>query len=183
MGGEGVRIRREWAMPNAATFTILPIAELLKRYVKRPEAWADPFSGWNSPAGMTNDLNPKAPTKHHLDARHFLSGIRDGSLEGVIFDPPYSPRQVKEVYDSIGIKLAQEDTQATFWSSVKDAAARKVCIGGTAVCCGWNSAGFGRSRGFEFVEILLVPHGGMHNDSIVTAEVRVQESLSSFGEM
>lgn len=34
----------------------------------------------------------------------------------------------------------------------------------------WNSGGFGKNLGFEMIEILLVPHGGHHNDTIVTVE-------------
>jgi len=30
--------------------------------------------------------------------------------------------------------------------------------------------GIGKNRGFEMVEILLVPHGGSKNDTIVTVE-------------
>lgn len=30
--------------------------------------------------------------------------------------------------------------------------------------------GIGKTRGFEIVEILLVAHGGNHNDTIVTVE-------------
>ena len=35
---------------------------------------------------------------------------------------------------------------------------------------GWNSIGFGKNRGFEIIEILLVAHGGTKNDTIVTVE-------------
>lgn len=41
---------------------------------------------------------------------------------------------------------------------------------GLAISCGWNSGGFGKMLGFEIVEILLVAHGGNHNDTIVTVE-------------
>ena len=30
--------------------------------------------------------------------------------------------------------------------------------------------GIGKNRGFEMIEILLVPHGGSKNDTIVTVE-------------
>lgn len=30
--------------------------------------------------------------------------------------------------------------------------------------------GIGKKNGFEIIEILLVAHGGMHNDTIVTVE-------------
>jgi len=42
--------------------------------------------------------------------------------------------------------------------------------GGIAICFGWNSMGFGLTRGYELKEILLVTHGAAHNDTIVTVE-------------
>lgn len=163
-------IGRQWAMPSRWTFRIKPIAELIARYVDPRDVWADPFAGENSPATITNDLNPTRPTDYHMQAVDFLRAFDDESLDGVLFDPPYSPRQVKEVYDEIGIALAQVDTQAKFWSQCKDEIARSVMPGGLALSFGWNSQGMGKSRGFTLEEVLLVPHGGMHNDTIVTVE-------------
>ena len=39
---------------------------------------------------------------------------------------------------------------------------------------GWNSGGIGKTKGFEIVEILMVAHGGWHNDTIVTIEKKVK---------
>jgi hypothetical protein len=44
-----MKIERKWAMPNKWTFTIKPIAELLKEEVTEG-MWCDPFAGKNSPA-------------------------------------------------------------------------------------------------------------------------------------
>ena len=38
------------------------------------------------------------------------------------------------------------------------------------MCFGWNSSGVGIKRGMKLIEVLLVPHGGSHNDTIVTVE-------------
>jgi hypothetical protein len=40
------------------------------------------------------------------------------------------------------------------------------------ISCGWNSAGMGSNRGFDVQEILMVCHGGAHNDTIVVVEKR-----------
>jgi len=172
-------ISRAWAMPNASTFTIKPIAALLDRYVPlNGEGWADPFAGWASPAEWTNDLNPELSAKSHCDARAFASGLPAG-LTGVLFDPPYSPRQIAEVYKSVGLAVGVEDTQnGRLYSETRDLLAPKIEPGGIAISCGWNSSGFGRARGFKIVEILMVCHGGAHNDTIVTVESKIQESLS-----
>jgi hypothetical protein len=49
--------------------------------------------------------------------------------------------------------------------------------GGYAICCGWNSIGIGKKRGFKLIEVLLVCHGRLHNDTIVTVEQKVQTHL------
>ena len=36
----------------------------------------------------------------------------------------------------------------------------------------WNSGGIGKKLGFEAQEILMVHHGGWHNDTIVTVEIK-----------
>lgn len=42
------------------------------------------------------------------------------------------------------------------------------------ITCGWNSGGIGQGLGFEIQEILLVPHGGWHNDTIVVVDKKVR---------
>lgn len=171
MGSRSVSaIRRVWAMPSRHTFTIKPIAELLARYVGDGRGWADPFAGENSPAEFTNDLHPGKPTKHHVHAREFVA-VLPAPLEGVLWDPPYSPRQIRECYDGIGIKGPAQDFQSL--ADIKRELGLRIRPGGLAICCGWNSGGFGKTLGFEQIEVLLVPHGKDHNDTIVTVERRI----------
>lgn len=92
-------IERKWAMPNKHTFLIQPIKKFLSEELT-VGTWIDPFCGYNSPAEITNDLNPNIPAKHHMDALAFLRSIASESVDGVLFDPPYSPRQVRECYDA-----------------------------------------------------------------------------------
>lgn len=174
-----MKLSRTWAMPSRWTFTIPPIRKLLDRYVGDGKMWIDPFAGENSHAETTNDINPDRPTTHHLHAMDFVTNLNDGYHKGILFDPPYSLRQVKECYDGIGIKMSFEDSKK-FPNNVKDAAANKIIAGGHALSFGWNSGGFGKKRGFEIIEILLVAHGGHHNDTIVTVEKKINHSLSDF---
>lgn len=163
-------------MPDRWTFKIDPIARLINRYIGDGIGWIDPFAGENSPAEITNDLNPDRPTKYHLHAKDFalqLSGIYNGCL----FDPPYSLTQVKECYNGIGIDIMSKDDVQMFPTNVKDAIAPKIKTGGIVISFGWDSIGFGFSRGFEIIEIMLVSHGGRHNDTIVTVERKIQSSL------
>jgi hypothetical protein len=170
-----VIIERTWAMPNKWTFKIKPIAALLKAEMT-DGLWIDPFAGMTSPAAITNDLNPDMPTVYHKDALDFLKSFADGSVDGVLFDPPYSQRQVQECYQGIqgGLKW---DGRMTFWSRAKNEVARVIRPGGKALCFGWNSMGLGLSRGFEMERIMLVPHGGSRNDTIVTVERKTKDSI------
>src|SRR5690606_3106111 len=154
-------------MPNKWTFTIKPIRDLLAEELT-DGSWIDPFAGENSPATITNDLNPIRPTDYHLNAIDFLRMFDDESVDGVLFDPPYSPRQVKECYDSIGIE--NWDGRVNFWSDCKNEIARIVKPQGKVICFGWNSMGIGKKRGFTMDRILLVPHGGNKNDTICVVE-------------
>ena len=159
-------------MPSKWTFTIKPIKELIDEEMTEG-VWVDPFAGENSPATITNDLNPVRPTNYHMQALEFLKMFDDSSVEGVLFDPPYSPRQVKECYDSIGIE--GWDGRVNFWSDCKKEVARIVKPNGKVISFGWNSAGIGKSRGFGITRILIVPHGGSRNDTICTVDIKEVE--------
>ena len=166
-------------MPNRWTFKIKPIRELLIRYVGDGVGWVDPFAGQSSPAEITNDLNTELNTKYHLHAHEFVKQLDGDAYNGILFDPPYSLRQVKECYNTIGIKMSFEDSKR-FPNCVKDVAAPKIEPGGIAISCGWNSGGFGKKRGFEIIEILMVPHGGHHNDTIVTVERKINNYIDQY---
>ena len=146
-----MNIDRIWAMPNKRTFQIKPIKELIEEEVTG--LWIDPF-----------------PYPYKKDALEYLLTIKDRSVDGVLFDPPYSPRQLKECYDSLGMSL--HDTKSSVWSKWKDEIARVIKQKGKCISFGWSSQGLGKNRGFELQRILLVPHGGNHNDTIVTVETK-----------
>lgn len=173
-----IQFNREWSMPSMHTFTIEPIRKLICKYVTNTcgLGWIDPFAGENSPAQITNDLNPDKPAMYHLHAKDFSEQLK-GKYRGVLFDPPYSLRQTKECYDGFGYSMDLEDTQS-FPNNIKKIIAPKIFVGGYAICCGWNSGGFGKDLGFEMIEVLLVPHGGHHSDTIVTVEIKTQGTLN-----
>lgn len=123
---------------------------------------------------MTNDIDEDHDTDFHLDALEFLKTFKNGQVDLVLYDPPYSPGQVSEVYKKLGMSVNMQTTQASYWGDQKKEIARIVKIGGVVITCGWNSGGIGKTNGFEIVEILLVPHGGWHNDTIVTVERKIK---------
>lgn len=171
-----MKIERKWSMPNKNTFDIKPIKELLANEVDNSKLWIDPFANKNKIATITNDLNPEYDTTHHMDALEFLKMFDDNSVDGVLYDPPYSPRQVSECYKHVGYNVTQETTRASFWGNHKKEISRIVKKGGKVITFGWNSGGIGMKYGFEIQHILLVPHGGWHNDTICTVEIKKDEN-------
>lgn len=170
-----MKIERKWAMPNKNTFSIKPIKTLLEEEVDQNKKWIDPFANNSKVATITNDLNTEFDTDYHMDALEFLKMFKTGSVDGVLFDAPYSPRQISECYKGMGVSLTSKTTQASFWGDIKKEIGRITKIGGKAITFGWNSGGVGKSNGFEIERILLVPHGGWHNDTIVVVERKVRE--------
>jgi hypothetical protein len=178
MVGDALIIRRQWAMPSKNTFEIKPIKELIHRYYKSNETWLNPFANTNT-YGITNDLDTQYSTDYHLDALDFLQLYKDkvqkneDVIHGVLYDPPFSPRQVSECYKRLGKTVNMQTTQASYWSNHKKLISDIVQKDGIVITCGWNSGGIGKKYGFEIVEVLLVPHGGWHNDTIVTVEKKL----------
>lgn len=166
-------IERIWAMPNKNTFDIKPIKSLILSELT-DGLWIDPFANKNKLASITNDLNEEFDTDYHMDALDFMKMFDTESVDGVLYDPPYSPRQVSECYNNVGYNVTWDTTKASFWGNHKREISRIVKVGGKVITFGWNSGGIGAKYGFKIERILLVPHGGWHNDTICTVEVKVK---------
>jgi len=165
-------------MPNHETFTIPPIKELLDLEINDDgKNWLDPFARNSCRAEKRNDINPETKAEYHLDAVEFLKMFSDNSMEGCLYDPPYSPRQVKECYDGIGRVYTFEESSNQKIKEAKNEIARVVKPGGKVISFGWNSNGIGEKRGFRKVRILLVSHGGSHNDTICVVEQKRKDNL------
>ena len=140
-----MKFSRTWAMPSADTFSVQPIKDFVLRYVT-PDS-CDPFARDSEIATDTNDLNPETKAKYHMEAQAFLTKMADEGrrYSSVLFDPPYSPRQISEVYQSCGLKVGMEETQsARLYSRCRDQIARIVPVDG--------------------VEVVEVAPGGSHDD-------------------
>jgi hypothetical protein len=157
-----MKIERIWAMPNSRTFTIPPIKRLLEDETIGGSI-IDPF-----------------PFPFKTDALEYLKSISSDSVENVRFDPPYSQRQLREMYDNAGLSL--EKMNNGYWSECRKEIARITKIGGKVISFGWNSNGIGKGLGFEIIRILLVAHGSQHNDTICVVEKKVQSNLTTMKE-
>jgi hypothetical protein len=151
-------------MPSKWTFEIKPISEIISRYLT--PNWADPFAGQTSPVEITNDIEGRS-AKYQMDALEFLKSLSDNSVNGVLFDPPYSVEQCLRRYTP---KQNGTAGRAEYWAKCKDEIARIVKPDGYCISFCWDSTGVGKKRGFEIVEVMLVCHGACHNDTIVTVE-------------
>ena len=160
-------------MPSPHTFEIKPIRQLIDKYIAGKSKIIDPFSNNNHIAHITNDLDPVCNADFHMDAIDFLKLFADKSVDCVLYDPPYSTRQVSECYTKLGKSVNMQTTQTSYWTNQKKEISRIVDENGIVITFGWNSGGIGKKYGFEILEILLVPHGGWHNDTICTVEKKI----------
>jgi hypothetical protein len=174
-GGE-MKISRQWNMPSKDTFSISCIREFINRYYQRGGITIDPFARNSRYGTYTNDLNPDTKATYHMKAVDFLGKMVDDGVRAdlVLFDPPYSLRQVKECYESYGDKefTYQDTITAVIWKREKELCLELLKVGGYFLHFGWHSNGMGKKRNFRIVEIMLVAHGRAHNDTICMSEIK-----------
>lgn len=183
-------ITKKWAMPNSKTFTILPIKELIIKYLQENGIVLDPFANEMSIKNVikskyiSNDLDSSYQCDYSMDALEFFKMFDNNSIDLILFDPPYSPRQVKECYTELELTVTIEQTGAQYWSNLKNEIQRILKIGGKVISFGWNTNGIGINRGFQIEEILIVAHGGSKNDTLCTVETKLfyQDNLFELGE-
>ena len=160
------RFTVEWSMPNRWTFQIPCIGAFVARNLHGLKCVVDPFAGQSGFATHRNDI---AISKR--DSREWLDELITQGIQadGVLFDPPYSPRQISECYKEAGLPVGMKDTQnAVLYADIRQRLDQVLKPGGIALCFGWQSSGFGKRYATE--EIMLVQHGGAHNDTICVAQ-------------
>lgn len=173
-----MNITRTWAMVSGDTFDCKPIGTFVQKYLGNSKVSVDPFARNKRWATYTNDLNPETCAEYHLEAREFLWKLEHDGVQAdlIILDPPYSQVQVSRTYKQVGreYKPFGDDNNAVLYREVRNVCDRLLQPDGIALSFGWNSAGFGLKRGYDIIEILLVPHGGAHNDTICMAEKKLR---------
>lgn len=133
-------------MPNGDTFSVPVMGDFVRSRLARASVSIDPFARNKRWATYTNDLNPATEAQHHMEARDFLRMlIKDGvQADLVIFDPPYSPRQISECYAAVGLTAGMQDTQnARLYSECRKLINELAAPGCVALSFGWNSSGMG----------------------------------------
>lgn len=157
----------EWAMPSRWTFQIKPIKEWIGKYWNQDIVSVDPFAGTSDFATYSNDWG-----RGGIDAEEWAHGLVNRGIKAdlIFWDPPYSPRQIAECYKGLGLKATMADTQnATLYSRVRKPLNELSQPGTILLTFGWTTAGFGK----EWIptDVLVVRHGGAHNDTICTAHI------------
>jgi len=164
----------KWAMPSSDTFDVPPIGEFVKSYLRKSKISVDPFARNKRWATYTNDLNPETSAEYHMPADKFLQTLKDKGVVAdlVIFDPPYSRRQVKEVYEGVGLRFTNDDSQyySSNWKTERTIINEILAVGGIVLSFGWNTSGMGSFDNFAKQEILIVCHGGSRYDTLCVAE-------------
>ncbi len=161
---------RHWAMPSGNTFEIAPIANFVRKWTKDAKVIVDPFARNSTVGTITNDLDPETEAQFHMDAADFCGKLEQDQVvaDVVIFDPPYSPRQISELYKRVKGEATSKDTQnSSLYARVRKPLARILKTGGIALSFGWNSSGVAN---WPIIECMLVCHGSAHNDTICIAQ-------------
>jgi hypothetical protein len=167
-----VKFTVEWSMPNRWTFQMPCVGAFVARHMHGLGIIVDPFAGQSGFATHRNDI---AISKR--DSREWLDELIGQGLQadGVLFDPPYSPRQIAECYKAVGRQVTGSDTQnAVLYAEIRTRLNTLLKPGGVALSFGWQSSGFGKK--YQTEEIMLVRHGGAHNDTICVAQRKPLEA-------
>lgn len=152
-------------MPSIWTFTMKPVQSLFNKY-DVGKNWADPFAGENSPVEYANDIEGRG-NKYQMDALDFLKQLDTKSINGVLFDPPYSVNQCLRRYKP---KCGGTAGRYEYWAKCKDEIARILINDGLCISFCWDSTGLGKKRGASIIEVVLLCHGACHYDTIITID-------------
>jgi hypothetical protein len=173
-------VYRTWSMyaTGGQTFSVHTIRSILNRVLRPGDTIVDPFARRSDIGTVRNDLNVEMPTHYHMDGIAFLEMIAESHVQYdvVLLDPPYSGRQNRECYQGIGNNENNKEEytiNASLYSRCKSVIARILKPGGLLLTFGWSSVGCNNDDVFKMTEIAVVCHGGAHDDSIVTIEMKL----------
>jgi hypothetical protein len=176
-----MEMRRDWAMPTKWTFDCPPIYQFIEKYYKAATSVLEPFKGHSSFESCSNDIDRDIEADYHEDVLDFLQTVKDQPFDLVLFDPPFSPRQMRECYRMANKPWEQSTALRTSsWKAERDCIANMIRVDSWVLSFGWNSTGMGKARGFALEELLLVCHGAAHNDTICIAEKKVSHQIQLF---
>jgi hypothetical protein len=197
MSGGRMRLDYKLTKHSPEMFSLPPMQKIIKRVLARvcDDDFAaglrfdqkvriiDPFARNYRQLGcvtISNDLHPDIKTDYTMEANDFgeFCLANEFECDVVFFDPPYTLRQLKDLYDGIGKDLEVWQCQNQ-WGRCKDALAKCVREGGYAISLGYHTHGFSERRGFRKEEVTILNGSGKQDryDILVTVERKVQSEL------
>jgi hypothetical protein len=157
----------------------------LKRTIKICDPFAREGFVGKLPNCISNDLNPEFPTDYNLEFKDFarVMNMHNQDFDLLVFDPPYSLRQLKEHYDGIGKNLKLWQTH-NMWGTGKNLITEHMPVGSITISLGWTTAGFGKKRGFQKKAVHVFEQAAREDrySLFVVVEEKVQYSLKHFEE-
>jgi len=155
----------------------------LKRVIKICDPFAREGFVGKLPNCISNDLNPEYDTDYNLEFQQFarVMHMKQVAFDLVVFDPPYSLRQLKDCYDGIGKDLKLWQTN-NMWGVGKNFLSHHMPVGSIVISLGWTTAGFGRKRGFEKKAVHVFEQSAREDrySVFVVVEQKVQHKLTDF---
>ena len=155
-----LKIERNWCMPNHKTFEMPPVKKLIEEELR--SEYVDPF-----------------PYPFTQDAIEYLKSFKTNSVTKLVFDPPYSQYQLKLMYKNLGnfFHNSPNGDQAKritkYWTNCKKEIVRITKSGAKVLSFGWHTNGIGKSYNFKIERIMILAHGGRHNDTLITLESKL----------
>ena len=137
----------------------------------------DPFARSCEWCSWTNDIDPETPAAYHMDALDFLRRLEvelPRSVDGVLFDPPFSPRQADEKYAAGHVNVYQ---RPGYISECFHAIVAMLKPGGFVLKLGYNTNRHHPLLNLEKVWVIAV--GANRNDVLVSLWRRLP-SLEDF---
>lgn len=151
------------------------VMNVVKMYVRPHSRIIDPFARNCQLAGKcTNDIDPNTKAHYHVDALDFLQ--MDWGRRGFdvgILDPPFSPRQDKEIYGDTNLY-----TKPAKLKKIELALGNLIRTNGYVIKFGYNS-NFSH-KAFELEHIVLVQYGGCINDMIISIHTKTIPDLKEW---
>jgi hypothetical protein len=114
------------------------------------------------------DIDRNANANKYCDAYEFISRWDGELFSTVLLDPPYNLRKSREKYGGRYIGS---------FTKIKNYIPSIIKHGGKVVTFGYDTVGMSKKRGFTKTDILVVCHGGDHNDTLAVVERYVQPHL------
>lgn len=151
-----IEFSRVFALPNKNTFKIPPIKKFIKKELN----------------GHSNILD-LFPYPFLEDALERLRKLSDNSIDFMLYDPPYSNYQMAKHYEKEGVNYEKD---RRYFKKLNFQICRVISPNGKVIRFGWQTNRIGKC--FKITKILLVHHGSIRNDTIVTVQQKILSNLT-----